>query len=169
MTVAAEFDINEAFLKAANERNKQKVRGSTRRNWTGYAVLGIIATMLILHSFRTQNSIMLAVTILIGLFCAVFPSLAWRGVMRNLQQSPLYNERIRLIVSDEGLFTESSKVKSLQYWSAFTELVEFPDGLLLFQGPGSFNWLPISAFENPADYDEARRIISRHVSNHKII
>ena len=66
---------------------------------------------------------------------------------RNLRQSPYCNDEIAVTITDEGYQAKSSIQDVTFAWSVFTKAVQFNDGLLLFQGPRLFNWLPYSAIQ----------------------
>jgi hypothetical protein len=61
---------------------------------------------------------------------------------RRFLRSPLCGGIVTLTVGPEGVHTVSNFHDSRVAWTAYTSAYMFSDGMLLYQGPGVFQWLP---------------------------
>ena len=115
----------------------------------------------------------LLATVLGGLFGMVLGglTLGWRIdallLRRRFRRSPYYNDDITYFLSEEGsrVLGRDSEVRI--GWSSFTRARRYPDGLLLFQGPGMFNWLPDAAALEPATVKEVDRLLRTYVADYR--
>jgi hypothetical protein len=91
---------------------------------------------------------------------------AWL-IRKRFRKSPFHDDEITFSVSESGsrVIARDSEVRI--GWSKFTRARRFPDGLLLFQGPGVFNWLPDSAAVELATVKEAETLVRTHVSDYR--
>ncbi|GMV90306.1 MAG: hypothetical protein KJ060_21270 [Candidatus Hydrogenedentes bacterium] len=103
---------------------------------------------------------------LIVLALLVFaPQLDQLLMRRRLRKSPGLNDRYRIEISDSGLRATGPKSESTVAWAAFTAARRVQDGILLYQGPNVFNWLPSDALVE-GTLEDAEVIIRRNISDY---
>ena len=85
------------------------------------------------------------------------------AIRRRFKKSPFFNAPVRIRLSEELVEVNDGKVEARIQWTLFTRLVLFDDGLLAFQGEGIFNWIPVSAFTTPADYEVALALFRQKI------
>lgn len=144
MTVQYELVTDEAFFREAFERHFQlKV---WRRVSFALRVFACFMLACVSIAAFTKNDWR------IGSACLAFAALTmvsrrfddWRRI-RYVKRSPEFGDRFRIEQSQEGLSAVGDKSDLNSAWAVISEAVEFPDGLLLYQGPGLFRWLPHSS------------------------
>jgi hypothetical protein len=54
-------------------------------------------------------------------------------------------------------------------WAAFSKVVHFRDGFLLFQGPHLANWVPVRYLEDPDSLVELEALLRDMIDDHRII
>lgn len=86
----------------------------------------------------------------------------WKYRLKQLRKSPHFGHECVTRIEDQGLLSESSISSSALCWEVFTKATIFEDGLLLFQGPGYFHWLPNSSLVAGTS-NEARSLVQNHV------
>jgi hypothetical protein len=86
--------------------------------------------------------------------------LRWR-----FRKSPYRDDDLELTLSDEGVFIKGNTAEMRLSWSVFTKARRFEDGLLLFQGPHLFNWLPDTAAVEPTTPGALLELVRRHVND----
>ena len=92
----------------------------------------------------------------------------WR-VRRSAGKSPHCDEHCTIELTDAGLHSRSSKAETKLQWSAFTKVVHFTDGFMLFQGPQLFHWIPLSSLNAPSEAVELETLLRSKVQEHRII
>lgn len=84
----------------------------------------------------------------------------WHSV-RGLKRSPYYNEQLSLRLLEERIEITGSIADVSERWDAITRAVHFPDGLLLYQGPGIAKWLPFSTLASGSEESAVRLVKSK--------
>jgi len=64
---------------------------------------------------------------------------------RGFASSPHCNEELTFHLDDAEFRVTSDAQDTRMKWSLFTKAVRFKDGILIFQGPVVFHWVPFSA------------------------
>lgn len=91
-------------------------------------------------------AIFLGCLFVLGLLLAGWPpSLSIWILRRRFQKSPFYNDQITLSLLESGAHVLGRDSELRIGWANFTKARRFSDGLMLFQGPNVFNWLPDTA------------------------
>ena len=78
----------------------------------------------------------------------------------RVKRSPEYGTAIAIVLNDEGLSATEPQAQAKLLWSAFTRVVELPDGILLLRGK-VVRWLPHSALQNASPSDAVSFVRSR--------
>lgn len=87
----------------------------------------------------------------------------------SFQKRPYYGQTLVVEFSDEGFYGRAETMEIRLPWPAFRKVVHFRDGFLIFQGPKSFNWIPVTALENPSQTAELEALLRTKIPRHKII
>ena len=88
--------------------------------WQGYIVIGIFVAALSVFMFFAHH-------------------VDYWLARRSFTKSPYRDEDVLIEFTDAGFHACSPKQDTRLQWSAFTKVVHFGDGFLLFQGPKLFN------------------------------
>jgi hypothetical protein len=86
---------------------------------------------------------------ILGLLLLGRPIESW-NMRRQFRRSPFHNDQIALTLSESGSHAVGLDSEVRIGWERFTKARRVKDGLLLYQGPGVFNWLPDAAAVDPA-------------------
>lgn len=90
---------------------------------------------------------------------------AWR-LFRDL---PNRNQEVRLDFDDLGLRTRTQREESELPWSAFTKVVYFKDGFLLFRSRTVCFWIPVSAFGGAFALTQWERCLTAKIRRHRVV
>jgi len=144
--------------------------------WRGqYAALRWIlaAALVVLLAVAVWGRAYTAVIVLCALLGALIgitvfgnPIDAWIAI-RRLRKSPFHNNDLIFRISDNEIHITGTNEETHLKWSAFSKARRFVDGLLLFQGPHFFNWLPDSAAVDAASVDQVMSLAKLHVTDYR--
>jgi uncharacterized protein YneF (UPF0154 family) len=113
-------------------------------------------------------SIGLFLFLLFGVAAGIFFTPLSRAVSRRrMRKIPALNDDWVIRLSDDGVSSSSKRGEGRLDWSGFSRARRVTDGLLLFQGPNLFHWLPDSACTQPALPSEVGDLARRHVSDYR--
>lgn len=108
-----------------------------------------------------------------GIFGAVLGALllgwpidAWI-TRRRFRKSPFHDDDITLSLSEEGSHVVGRNHEVRVGWDTYTKARRFKDGLLLFQGPHLFNWLPDAAALDPSGIAKAQELARSHIRDYR--
>lgn len=102
---------------------------------------------------------------IIGMLVIGWPIDAWL-LRRRFRKSPFHNDDIAFALSDSGAHVVGRDSEVRIGWASFTKARRFADGLLLFQGPGVFNWLPDSAATDEAAVANAQELARSRIQDY---
>lgn len=163
--VRFEFRFSDEFLREAFRRNRRS--RAWDRWWAALKVflaLVLIALMIALVHVR-------AVVVILGGLLA-FLLLSFRidewWMTKRFRKSPYRDELVRISLSPEGFSAKQEKGEVTLDWSAFTRARRFSDGVLLFQGPGVFNWLPFKRMTS-GKIEEVDELVGAKIKDFKNI
>jgi len=88
--------------------------------------------------------------------------LLWR-----FRKSPFRDDDLEFTLSDVGVLTVGKTSEIRLAWSAYTKARRFNDGLLLFQGPHLFNWLPDTAAVQEDGPVAAQGLARHHIKDYR--
>jgi hypothetical protein len=164
------FRLTEEHLLTSVLRYRQQIwwwRQLLRLKWPLGIVLGVLAAFFVCKGIR------IAAVSLGGLFGAIAGALllGWRIdawlIRRQLRRLPYYNDEILFCLSESGAHGLGLNSEVRLGWAAFTKACRFEDGVLLFQGPGLWNWLPDSAAASAAAVATAQELARAHIRDYR--
>jgi len=168
MSVRYQIHANDAFFTVAFQRHYGQHRLSGI--FSAIRLLGVVVFVLCAITLAVQK---IWLTALFTLGLAVFILFSrkfehfWRLI--KIRKSPFWNEVSVIWISDEGLKSNCNKGNADFKWQAFTRVLRFPDGFLLYQGPCVFFWLPDSALIEGFKAHDAESILREHLVDFKAI
>ena len=86
---------------------------------------------------------------------------------KRLRKSPFYNNDLTFRISADGLHVTGKNEDARLKWSAFSKARRFSDGLLLFQGPHFFHWLPDKAAVDATSVAGAQELARTQVKDYR--
>lgn len=135
--------------------------------WVLAAALAVLLAVALWARAYTAGIVLCAfLGALIGMTVFGDPISAWIA-RRRLRKSPFHNNDLVFRISDSELHVTGTNEETHLKWSAYSKARRFSDGLLLFQGPHFFNWLPDSAAVNAASIDQAKNLALSHVADYR--
>jgi hypothetical protein len=88
---------------------------------------------------------------------------------RSLRKWAFRDEVVAIEFTDEGFHAKSPKQETTLRWLSFTKVVHFRDGFLLFHGPSSFHWIPVSSLARSSDAAKLERFLCEKITEHRIV
>ena len=89
----------------------------------------------------------------------------WR-TRRAFGASPHANEELTIRLSDTDFHVWSAMQDVRLEWRLFTKVVDFDDGVLIFQGPSVFHWIPFSALDAGNDLNDIASLLRAKITQH---
>ncbi len=129
--------------------------------------LSCVLALAILANKALGPAIILGCLFMVGLLLAGWPpSLSIWILRRRFQKSPFYNDEITFSLSESGAHVLGRGSELRIGWANFTKARRFTDGLMLFQGPSVFNWLPDTAADTAEDVAEAQKLARSQIQDY---
>jgi hypothetical protein len=91
---------------------------------------------------------------------------AWT-IRRRFRKSPFHNDEIVFSISESGSHVVGRDSEVSIGWASFTKARRFDDGLLLFQGPDAFSWLPDTAAINQTAIGNVQQLARKHIQDYR--
>ena len=164
----ATIDFNSDFLIEMLKRYRRQ--HSDRRLGLIIKILGVIVLTPVAVSLFWQGLIWL------GLFISAWIILIFAAHLvdywlarRAFVKSPFRNQLLTIEFTEDGFHALSPIEDTKLQWCVFTEVVHFPDGVLLFKGPKVFNWIPFSSISDAQQIQELENLLREKVAKHRII
>jgi hypothetical protein len=88
---------------------------------------------------------------------------------RSFLKEPCGNETMTIEFSESGFHAISPTQDAKLQWCAFTKVVHFQDGFLLFQGPRLVHWIPVSSISDPTQVHQLETLLAAKVAEHKVV
>jgi hypothetical protein len=131
--------------------------------------LAILVTLPLLIAAYMGSLVIVAIPfgILITLAMSC-PLDAWL-TRKRFRKSPFHNENFSFVITSNGVFVTGQSSEVRLGWTVFTKARRFKDGLLLFQGPNLFNWLPDSAATDDTTIKTAQALVRSAVNDYRDI
>jgi hypothetical protein len=164
MQAAFRFRFSEDHLLASFRRYRQQL-------WWRRPFLGLKWLLAIPFCAGFVFAIYRGIPWLAAIFGAILGStlLGWpidAWILRKrFRKSPFHNDEITFTVSADGSHVLGRNSEVRIGWATFTRARRFDDGLMLFQGPGVFNWLPDTAAADGAAVKNAIELARLHVKD----
>ena len=83
---------------------------------------------------------------------------------RRFRRSPYRGETVRLTVEPEGVHSVAGTHDARFQWSAYTGAISLPDGIMLYQGPSVFQWLPDASLVS-GNRRDVEQVVRLHVQS----
>ena len=115
---------------------------SAVHGWVGMAVFWAILIVVLLMSHQVDYWLM----------------------RRRFRRSPYRGETVRLSVEPEGVHSVAGTHEATFKWSAYTRAIGLPDGIMLYQGPSFFQWLPDASLVS-GNRRDVEHVVRSHVQS----
>ena len=168
----AEFRVryDETYLICAFARHRRQLwwRGPYDVvRWSLAVVMGVLTGIAVYGGALIPAVILGGFTgALLGAILLGDPIDAWL-IKRRLRKSPFHNNDLVFRLTADEIHVVGNNEETHLKWSAFSKARRFPDGLLMYQGPQFFNWLPDSGASNPETPAEARDLSRTRVKDYR--
>ena len=130
--------------------------------------LSCVLVLSILANKALGLAAILGCLILVGVLLAGWPpSLGIWMLRRRFRKSPFYNGEITFSLSESGAHVLGRGTESRMGWAIFTKARRFTDGLMLFQGPNVFFWLPDTAAATAEDIAAAQKLARSQIQDYR--
>ena len=100
---------------------------------------------------------------LIIIWCLFAPKLDKCLMANRLRKNPGFGSQVNFQFTQEGFRLSGKHGEGFLKWSAFSHAKILSDGILLFQGPRVFNWVPFSKIVEGSE-SELKNLVQAHVS-----
>ncbi|MCB1824032.1 MAG: YcxB family protein [Candidatus Competibacteraceae bacterium] len=166
MEATYKFRFSEDHLLAAMCKYREQIwwrRPFTKHRWSLAALAAIGLACCIYFGSVIGSGAFGGV---IGATVLGWPIDAWI-IRRRFRKSPYHDDEVSITLSNEG-FRAIGKTTNLEVqWSTYTKAWRFRDGLLLFQGPHLFNWLPDETATEQSMVGVAEELVKAHVPDYR--
>ena len=115
---------------------------SAVQGWVGMAVFWVILIVVLLMSHQVDYWLM----------------------RRRFRRSPYRGETVRLSVEPEGVYSVAGTHEATFKWLAYTRAIGLPDGIMLYQGPSVFQWLPDASLVS-GNRRDVEQVVRSHVQS----
>lgn len=165
--IRAAIVFNEGHIIESIARNRE-----LRQNWLSFAynygIVFILIVAIILIAVLTTYYWVSILAVLLAAFAFFNQGLINRRISRNAKASRHYNETTTITLSDNG-FRARSPLQDLNLgWDSFTEVVQFADGVMIYQGNSIFNWIPYRLLEDESDAAIIYDFVSTRIAKSKL-
>ena len=164
MTCQYRYTFTDDYLVAATLRYRQQLPWSR----PFYAFKGLLSFIFLvlgaIVAYAAEPWLLIPFGAVAGALFLGWPIDSWI-LKRRFRESPYRNDEIMLTLSEEGIQGAGKTSETRYGWPVITKARFYPDGLLIFQGPHLFHWLPDSAAVDSSTRSEAMRLIRAHVSD----
>jgi hypothetical protein len=130
--------------------------------------LSCVPALSILANKAPGVAVILGCLIMVGVLLAGWPrSLSIWMLEKKFRKSPFYNDEITFSLSESGAHVRGRGSESRTGWAIFTKARRFDDGLMLFQGPNIFLWLPDTAAATAEDIAAAQNLARSQIQDYR--
>jgi len=162
------FTFSEDHLITSVLRYRQQLwwkRPFVGLKWLLATVFGALLAVVVWKGYGGLGGIVGGI---LGLLFLGWPIDKW--VMRKrFRKSPFHNDEIDISFSDNGAHVMGRSSETKIAWTAFTKARRFNDGLMLFQGPAIFNWLPDAAAIDKTAIADVQALARSHIKDYREI
>ena len=164
MSAQYRFTFTEEFLLTANLRYRRQLWWQRPFHGFKWLLLLVLIGLGVIGAVFGTLSLLVPFGAIAGALFLGWPIDSWL-LRRRFRKSPFHNDEVTITISDDGVHAVGKSSETRLGWVSFTKARRFSDGLLLFQGPHLFNWLPDSAACESGSRGEAERILHIHVAD----
>ncbi|WP_367872786.1 hypothetical protein [Luteolibacter sp. Populi] len=164
--VVFEFKFSEEMILEMYRKyhgTRKLARFETPVRWIASVMLVVLAGLL---WFLESYLVAVVMVIVLVLFLSARRIDRWL-LKRRLRKSPHLNDELRICLSEEGFSTRGSKSSGELQWAVFTEARLLEDGILLFEGPQVFRFLPFHTITR-GRAGEAEELVRTYVKESKV-
>src|SRR5215471_7453175 len=171
MVVEYRFRADEDYYVTAYARHRQQLWWYQWLRPAGVFVWIALAALLYCSNGARDDWPSIGLILFVLLVAALIystPTPLSRAVRRRrIRKLPTLNDDWVIRLSDDGMSSSGKRGEGRLDWSGFSRARCLADGLLLFQGPSAFHWLPDSACTQPALPSDLGDLVRRHVSDYR--
>lgn len=132
---------DEAYFDEAFVRFRRQLRWRIWM-WVATFFLALVVATVAAWSVFQGHAVTATCMILLAVFVVVSPWIDRWLVRRHVRKLPHCGDTLTITLSEQGLHSTAARAEGHLQWSCFTKARRFPDGLMLFQGPRIYHWLP---------------------------
>jgi len=165
IAVSYTFDAN--YLIESHNRFKRQ-RNRRMRVIIPGALAGLcltITSIFLIHSREIVMGIIPILFVSIAVIAMVYER--W-SLKRQIRKLPFKGDEIEVRVSDESFDLSSSLAKTSLKWGVFTKVVHFEDGILLFESPRAYFWMPYSGLR-AGNIQQLEELLRKHIPEQKFV
>jgi hypothetical protein len=166
MSVEYRFRFSEDHLLTSILRYRQQVwwrRPFYGLKWVLAVLLGVLVAICVANGLPIPAGIFGG---FLGILLIGWPIDSWIA-RRRFRKSPYHNDELTFYLSKDGVHIVGRDHEVRIGWSTYTKARRFKDGLLLFQGPQMFNWLPDTAAVDPTGVAMANDLVHSHIGDYR--
>ncbi len=169
---SAEFHVrfDEKYLLDATAHHRRQLWWHGQYDllrWTLAAHMALLTVIAFLSKASILTTILSGVTgALLGAML-LGPSIDNWLAKRRLRKSPFCDNDMIFKISEDELLVTGTNGDSRLKWTAYSKARRFSDGLLLYQGPQFFNWLPDSAATDPSSVETTKDLARSQVKDYR--
>ena len=169
---AAEFRMqyNEAYLLEAMSRHRAQLWWRGPHNRVLWTLAAAFFSLTVIAAYTGWSTATIPLSGATGAFLGAIllggPIDAWTA-RRRLRKSPFHNNSLTFLLSATELHVAGNNEDSHLKWTAYSKARRFSDGLLLYQGPYFFNWLPDSAASGAHSIDSAQELARANIKDYR--
>jgi hypothetical protein len=166
--VSAEYRIrfSEEHLLRSCLRYRQQVWWRRPFHTLKWFLALLLAILLVVCAVNRLVAGAAIVGAILGALLLGWPIDAWI-LRRRFRKSPFHDEVNVFSLSEEGSHVVGPNSEVRAGWPLFTKARRFKDGLLLFQGPHLFIWLPDDAARDASAVAEAQALARSRIADYR--
>ena len=133
-------------------------------------ILGVFFIVAGTYSFANHGyGWLVAIFYIIGIYFTIGRGATRRAMVRiRTRRSPAYGKTIHMTFSHDGIQTRIPEAyNSTVKWDYYFRALAISDGIMLYQNPSAFLWLPKASFETDRDFLNMLDLLQKHVMEFK--
>jgi hypothetical protein len=141
MSLQFQVHYDDPHLMEGHKRRRTVERARTGSSYM--RVIGLLASVvLIVLAALNERWFFVLLLVLLAIFIIVADLIDEMTFKNWIENSPFRGDTILITLDENGVMARGPKSDVIFGWEAFTRVVRFPDGFLLYQGPKVWIWLP---------------------------
>ena len=166
MNVIYNLKLSDDYVVQAHAKH----RGRGRAHWFRWPIKLVCALGLIaLGALAAYADLAALVGFAAFMLCLLLlgPRIDYFILRRRWRRVPQFNEELKIEVSEERIASSSVRSSATAAWAAYVRAIEFSDGVLLYDAPWNYFWLPDSGIETGTPQD-VRAILRSNISDYRV-